>query len=511
MCVRWAASFLEQGTDERTECLMNATGISPKKRITLQGLGVYTLLFVMLLVAAYMLFVHLDTAPIPDYDGAIHGISAYEMIRNNDYLVHTDRGLVDYWNLKPPLSMWCIALCYKLFGFSVFAFRLYAPVSMLLLMAVLTFWTKRRHGSIAALAVLALMLATQTIYQYHFGRDGDPDAQFQLLFTIAMLCMLDSPRNFRMLYGSAFCFGLAFMSKSWHAAFIPVICFLFVIFTRQLQQLSWKRCLLLIATGLLPILPWAVARYSRDGFAFFSAMVSRDIVERSTSSLESSGEPFWYYFEYFAKNPIIIACVLISLLCWLLCRLNGKRLRGSTRQVVLGCILWAVVPAIVYSFAVTKHMWYVFGALFAMALMTAVLIREAVQNGRPNVLKIGVLGLGLAFCVYQTAANMAYVSNLAPNNQYTIMLKENLDREYDSGMHAYIQYNEDWNGWNFSDRLVAMLYGDVVCLAGGVPAYAEDGEAGLLLIGKQRVDEITEISEYSYYRDESYYVALFEK
>jgi len=488
----------------------NPTHIRPRCA-NLKNRSVYAILILMLLVAAYLLFVNLDIAPIPDYDAPIHGINAYEMIRNNDYLVHTARGGVDYWNLKPPLTMWSIVLFYHLFGFTIFAFRFYSPLSMLLMMVIITFWLKRRHGSASALAVMALLLATQIIYHYHFGRDGDPDSQFQLFFTIAMLCMLESPRNFRMLYGSAVCFGLAFLAKSGHALFIPVICFAFVMSCKQRKQLTIKRGLLLIGAGVFPILPWAVARFTRDGFAFFSKMITIDLVARVTSALEYSDEPFSFYFVSIVTQPIFIACALLSVLCWVLCKMNGRKLQAGTQQVVKGCILWAVIPPIVYSFAVTKHFWYVFGSWLAMVLMAAVLVGEAVRNGRPGALRACILGLTLAFCVQQTVANITYVSSLRPNNRYTMMLKENLDRDWHTGMHIYIQYNEEINKWNLSDMLVALLYGDVIPLPGGVQAFEDDEDDSLLLIGKKRIAEITRVEEYSYPLDEDYYVMLFMK
>ena len=209
--------------------------------------GIYWLLLAALLTAGgFLLFTQLGEAPISDCDEARHGVNAYEMMQSGDYLVSTYRGETDYWNLKPPLSLYSIILGFQLFGFNAFGMRFYSALSMLLTMAVLALWMKRRYGSVASLGALGFMLACSMIYGPHFARFGDADAQMVLFYTIAMLCMLESRKNLRWLYGSAVCFGLAFMSKSWHAALIPVTCFLYVCVTGLIKKLNWKQYLLLL-------------------------------------------------------------------------------------------------------------------------------------------------------------------------------------------------------------------------------------------------------------------------
>ena len=48
-----------------------------------------------------------------------HGVNAYEMIQNGDYIQHTYNYQVDDWNLKPSISYWGIVLGFRLFGYSV--------------------------------------------------------------------------------------------------------------------------------------------------------------------------------------------------------------------------------------------------------------------------------------------------------------------------------------------------------------------------------------------------------
>lgn len=116
------------------------------------------------------------------------------MVINNDYIVQTYDGATDYYNCKPPLSMWMISLGYKIFGFNLIGMRFYSALSMWLMIAMLGLWLKR-YGRITSLVSVGAMIATMAVYEYHYARFGDPDALYQLFFTASMLFMLSSERT----------------------------------------------------------------------------------------------------------------------------------------------------------------------------------------------------------------------------------------------------------------------------------------------------------------------------
>jgi len=68
-----------------------------------------------------------------------------------------------------------------------------------------------------------------------------------------------------------------------------------------------------------------------------------------------------------------------------------------------------------------------------------------------------------------------------------------VDREADSGLRAYIQY-ENGSRWSDGDMLCAMLAGDVDCLDGGIEAFTEDEEEALLFIARECMTN--ELAEY---------------
>lgn len=452
--------------------------------------GIYWVLLAVLLTAGgFLLFTQLGAAPINECDEARHGVNAYEMLQSGDYLVSTYRGETDYWNLKPPLSLYSIILGFQLFGFNTFGLRFYSAASMLLTMAVLALWMKRRYGSAASLGTLSFLLACSMIYGPHFARFGDADAQMVLFYTIGMLCMLESPKNLRWLYGSAVCFGLAFMSKSWHAALIPVTCFLYVCVTGLIKKLNWKQYLLLLFWGLLPVAPWAVARYLHDGMAFFGPMFTKDIVARATTVHEThfGDGTVLHYVRVLFREPVVVLAA-IGIACALLWKLV-KRSRLNADH--LGVALWMLTPLAFFSVCVSKLDWYIFPCLPALAvglgMALGVLLRTV--KGRSMLPRLICAVLVFGMMGNWAWSNWLSVSGEPGHNRYQTMISEYFDRDMDSGERIYIQYesknayssSNDFRVWVQDDVLNAQLTGDLVCLDGGIDAFLEEEEHAYLI------------------------------
>lgn len=447
----------------------------------------WVLLAAMLTAGGFLLFTQLGEAIISECDEARHGVNAYEMMQSGDYLVSTYRGETDYWNLKPPLSLYSIILGYQLFGFNAFGMRFYSALSMLLTMLVLALWMKRRYGSAASLGTLGFMLACSMIYGPHFARFGDADAQMVLFYTISMLCMLESRKNLRWLYGSAVCFGLAFMSKSWHAALIPVTCLLYVCVTGLIKKLNWKQYLLLLFWGLLPIAPWAVARYLHDGMAFFAPMFTKDVVARATTVHETHYGDVAHYVRVLMREPVVAltAVFIAAALLWKLVR------RSRIHADHWGVALWMLTPLFFFSICVSKLDWYIFPCLPALAVGLGMVLGRLLHSlkGSACIPRIACAVIAFGLMGYWTSVNWNYVSAEPNQNRYQLIMTEYFDREYDSGERIYIQYesqnkystSNDYRVWVQDDVLTAQLCGDLVCLDGGIDAFLEEEEHAYLI------------------------------
>ena len=492
-------------------------GQKQNRRLTWAGRACYVVLLLALLAAAaVMLFTNLESAWVELYDEQRHAVNAYEMVVNDDYLVNTYFGEVDYFNLKPPLSMWAIALSYRLVGFTLAAVRLPSALFSFIMLAVGAVWLGRRQGAVVSLVYVGAMTAFRVLIAGHYARNGDPDALYQLFFTLAMLCMLDSGRSFRWFYGSALCFALAFLTKSWHALCIPAICFLFLACQGRLKEITWKRAGLLLAVGVVPVLPWAVARYLHDGWAFLTSGVTVDIGERMTSGTASG--PL-LYFQYLLGDRGFLTALALCVAAALALVLTRTRLSPAARSAVIGCLLWLMVPPVVFSFSNFKKYWYVFSSFTALAVLLGVLLQALLaRGGRRGVRRTGaaLTAITAVLCVAGAWQNINTVTTAVNPHHYQVAMMELLDRESYAGAHMYIQYNEKnadgsaLTDWADEDRFMAELYGDVVCLPGGKEAFEQDGEYALIIIGNlEQLDVRDELAGFYIPLLETRYVSVF--
>lgn len=131
-----------------------------------------------ILFLALLCFYHLDYGELMDWDEARHGVSAYEMLQTGEPIVTTYAYSPDYWNLKPPLSEWLIALGYKLFGYNAYGLRFFSGVSMFLSTLLCAAFLWKRYGKTEAVFSLFAFASCGKLFYYHAARNGDADALF---------------------------------------------------------------------------------------------------------------------------------------------------------------------------------------------------------------------------------------------------------------------------------------------------------------------------------------------
>lgn len=217
-----------------------------------------------------------------------------------------------------------------------------------------------------------------------------------------------------------------------------------------------------------------------------------------------------YQFFFTIATLICVALCLISLFTLIVTR---HRLSAARRYAAIGSLLWVVVPIVFYTLANVKFRWYVYSCLMGMPVLTVTLVYGALEA--VSVRKLMVACLSFAFAGFAFSAYMNIQNVLSTTFDQTIQgfLKENLDRYLDEGIHAYIQYSENQQTtWMQGSVLTAEMYGDVICLNGGVEGYLSDEESAILYISKNNnISEITQLQQDEVVRNENYYLIVFEK
>jgi 4-amino-4-deoxy-L-arabinose transferase-like glycosyltransferase len=330
---------------------------------------------VILLFCLLYTFWGLAEAPLFDWDEARHGVSAYEMVKSGNYLAQTYLGEVDYWNLKPPLAFWGIALPFRLFGVSALTFRLCSALSLAVVVAVFMLCAKKPFG-VGFSLLGGFLFAVVGVQMNHLFLHGDADALFYLFCFLSILFFFKAMTEWPMyLLGTSLAFAGAFLTKAAHAVILVLILApVLLLFWRE-HRLRLRE---LLVYGLLPaavpVVIWGVFRYRYDGLAFFEGMLFRDILARASSELEGNARGWTYYFAELRRVlglPLLLLGFLALLLAVVLFVARRSRLDFKDRAWLALAALTTLIPLVIYSLMTTKLSWYVWPATIGFVFLLA--------------------------------------------------------------------------------------------------------------------------------------------
>jgi 4-amino-4-deoxy-L-arabinose transferase-like glycosyltransferase len=290
---------------------------------------------VVLLIAAFNVGFRITQEHVQEWDESLYATSAAEMVQSGQWVAHTFRGEIDYYNTKPPLNFWLIALSFKAFGLSLWSLRLASITAAWCTIAVVTWWAWRSLGAAAAL-LSGLPLATMFAFFYvHAARTANTDALNTLLVALTAVTLWAAREaRWRLLWLGPILAGV-FLLRG-----MAVILPLAVILVYETWSRGFRRghavpllCALLI--GLVPAGAWLVARYRVDEWRFLDHLFWYDFVARSTRSIEQHqpGSVFYY--------PGVLVkyhydWLLAALVAWLLFPVPRERWRELGRSLRTG-------------------------------------------------------------------------------------------------------------------------------------------------------------------------------
>ena len=438
--------------------------------------------------AAMLCFLRLDVGYVASWDEARHGISAYEMMQNKNYIVNTFNYDVDYWNLKPPLSFYGIILGFKLFGYSVFGMRFYSALSYFLTCIITALFAKKHHGKWSSLLTLAFLCCNYMMLKTHGARAGDADALYQLFFTIAMLAMMEIPENKSRSYICGACFSLAFLTKSYHAGIVLVIGGLYMLITGMIKKFKVKEWIFFLLSMVIPAGAWIIARFTQDGLTFFMTMLTEDVLSRSSVASEGhTGNAFFYIERYFLDSGMIYGLLMLVILAAGVCLLFKKK---ESIKPYTGYLLWLFVPLAAFSVVSTKLNWYNYPILVPLCMLAAIAIGKFLENETEGlkwkkiVLAVTMITVG----IYGYRTFDAAILSIHGDALQTF-IAESVDREDEiAGANAYIQVRqemEDGSVWNQNNNFIAEIEGNFKCKPHGVSGYLDCAEKKVIYISRE--------------------------
>jgi 4-amino-4-deoxy-L-arabinose transferase-like glycosyltransferase len=444
---------------------------------------IYILTFIVLLAGAgYNVFYHLEAFPIYSWDEARHGVSAYEMLKKGNFIVNTYRGHTDYWNLKPPLSFWAIMAGYKLVGYNALGLRFSSAIFSLLTIIMVAFFVFKKYGKLASI-LTTLVLSTCTQYLInHSSRTGDADSLYVFLFSIAILSLMQFNQNKKWLYVSGLAFAFAFLTKSWHSGNIVMIIGLYLLLTGQYKRLSLKNWLLLLLSMILPILVWGAFRYQYDGLEFFKGMIMYDLLQRSGTSIEGHVGGILYYLGIllrFFRYWLFILCFLVVSGLFKKDFQFKKLITSEKKDAMIGIILWALIPFLIFTIAKTKIRWYILPIYPALSIILGVLSSKFLVNGK-RVPKVLLAASILFVSVHYEQEIYTYLNKPVPNIKQSLIEKVT-EKAAMKGESLYIYHLSGKATWLQSEALTAELSDNLQVKNGDFKAFLKKPKALLLV------------------------------
>jgi len=332
----------------------------------------------ILLLAAVNLTYRLNRETITEWDESLYATSAWEMLQTGDWIATRFLGEIDYYNTKPPLNVWLIALTFKAIGVSPASLRLTSVVSAWLTIALLMLWVRRRHGDLAG-AVAGLVLTTCFAFIYvHSARTANTDALFTLLMLLVVITLdaaVDRPSRFVWL-GPIL--ALVFLLRG-TAVLMPLALILAVSWTwRRSRPMPRTAVALALVAFLIPTGLWAVARWRVDQWQFFEKLWSYDLVARSLLALEGHGGGMLFYPDVLQKYQydwLLALAIVIVLRPPSMASLRGWITFWRSSDPYPALIgWWAVITLAIPTVMMTKVSWYLdpFYPIFALIAGAAI-------------------------------------------------------------------------------------------------------------------------------------------
>jgi len=305
-------------------------------------------------LAAFNLTFRIGQEVVTEWDESLYAISAWEMSKSGNWIGTTLLGQLDYYNTKPPLNVWCIALGFTTLGVNLIVLRLPSIIAAWTTVLVLQQWAHRHIGAAPAIFASAILSTMYAFIYVHAGRSANTDAMFTMLIVLTAAAVSASQRSpwHRVWFGPllAATFLLRGLAMLMPLAMIGIM---------ELQPASrdrrrWLATGAAVALFVIPVGVWAFLRWQLDGSQFLERMVTFDFIARTARALEGHRGGPLYYLNILQKYHY--DWLVAGLLAWALFPSTAWPSRDRNTRRLL--ITWGAVTFLVPTIMQTKVPWY---------------------------------------------------------------------------------------------------------------------------------------------------------
>jgi len=260
---------------------------------------------ILLILAYFTLFGYMEFMAIRIFDEARLAINAWEMSVNGNCITTYFDGQPDMWNTKPPLMIWCQAVCIKLFGVRELSVRLPAAISAFMLCVFLIVFSIRYLKSqwIGFFAVWVLLTSFGYIH-VHAARTGDYDSMLTLFIVIYSIFFFQYSETgkAKYLYFSSVALIMAVLTKGIAGLlFVPAL-FIYTLIRGKFFELVKSKhlyiCILLFFTFVGGY--YLLREFQNAGY--MKAVWENELGGRYFEVNEGHSADFMYYFTLLRKH-----------------------------------------------------------------------------------------------------------------------------------------------------------------------------------------------------------------
>jgi 4-amino-4-deoxy-L-arabinose transferase-like glycosyltransferase len=442
----------------------------------------------VLAIAAFNLAFRIGNELVQVWDESLFAITAGEMVDSGDWIGTTFLGALDYYNSKPPLQMWLVALSFKAFEPGLVSLRLPSILAAWCTVGLLMWWAGRVFGRATGI-LAALVLATTYGFLYvHSGRSGNSDALFTLLNLLTVVTLWASRDHpWRRVWLGAIV-GAVFLVKGM-GILMPAIIIggveLGALWRGDLNRRTrWMPLLAAAGVFVLVVAPWAIARWQVDGWRFFDAMFFHDFVDRASTVLEGHEGEAWYYLYFLQKHHYDWLLALVVALACLPERWSRVRtlMTAPDRFTAPLLLSWFAATFVLPSVVATKLGWYLNSFYPLFALVVARVVIAAWQATPAHPLRTALVAASFAMALGVAEGKLAWHSYQlldVKRSAQSLFLSQG---PAIAGQHVYA------TTWPHADRFVVRTVGGRCLRAESVDAFLAASHADDLWLGPPDAD-----------------------
>ena len=452
-------------------------------------------------LVCFRLFYHINYMPLADNDETWHVKNVFEMYKTGNWVVNTFNYSTDYFNSKPPLSLWMILLVFKIIGPSIGAARYPSAIAGIVLFISIAIFLRSRFGFRSTVIYGGAFLLLRMPFDFHMFRTANMDSLYNLFIAVGVIALYMAQFSIDWLYLYGVALGLVFLTKGPLVINPVLIGFLSLPLIYKKDTWRWKKVVISCLLAVLPSALWMIIRYQYDQTAFFNALFIGE-VSRKTSHLftlgflkEAATEKVFlclYAFVFLRVLQIIVKC------------------RGTTSAVnmlkadmhrTMILWIWFSVPLTLHTIAGQHYSWYGYPSYIAASVLIAVYFELFLSSISADnkllccsavVISVAFFAACAIYGVYQISHYPKSFEDTGGNTatEFRNDLLSVLDKygnKY-SGKRAYIQNvkisnaEEEYPEWHNELQVYSEYICDFQCVNGsGISGFLDDPDCVLVL------------------------------